>query len=408
MYLLDKIARGAQKYLRYRDGHIAVFTALIGLPLLLMVSVAMDMGNASAKRANLVAGIDAAALAAVIPANLTNDERIAYAKKAFTENYFGKEKVALDVKATRERVDIEAHIQVPTLLSGMVGKDFLDVRERASAVLTTNDVICALALDPSSAQAVTFKGQNVFKAPECSVQVNSSSPEAMISTASTPPSAKSFCVYGSHTGTYSPPARSNCTKIDDPYQGVPIPVSGPCDYVNYEAKQITTVLKPGTYCGGIRINKSKVTFNPGLYVIEDGPFQIVGASDVKGSGVSFALKGPSSFYSSVSQARIDLTAPATGTYKGLVIFQDKASNPGSTSTISGGTYVRLVGTLYFPTHVLNIGGNGDLGTLSEATSYIAYRLNFAGRSLVEIHVDHESGGIPPLLPRSDEGARLVK
>ena len=70
-------------YAENHDGQIAVLTALIGIPLLLMISIALDFGNASAKRASIAAGIDAAALAAVIPANLTDDERVAFVQKAF-------------------------------------------------------------------------------------------------------------------------------------------------------------------------------------------------------------------------------------------------------------------------------------------------------------------------------------
>ena len=74
-------------YFKSSDGHIAVVTALIGIPLLLAVSVALDLGNASSKRAKIAAGVDAAALASVIPGDLTDQERADFAKVAFYKNY---------------------------------------------------------------------------------------------------------------------------------------------------------------------------------------------------------------------------------------------------------------------------------------------------------------------------------
>ena len=80
----SQLARGVSNYFRNHGGHITTVTALIGLPLLLMISIALDIGNVSAKRASIA--LDAAALAAVIPANLTDDERIPFAKKgSFTK-----------------------------------------------------------------------------------------------------------------------------------------------------------------------------------------------------------------------------------------------------------------------------------------------------------------------------------
>jgi len=43
-----------------------------------------------------------------------------------------------------------------------------------------------------------------------------------------------------------------------------------------------------------------------------------------------------------------------------------------------------------------------------ATSFIAHNILFSGEAKVNVNVDHEKGGVPPIMPRSDEGARLVQ
>ena len=71
----------------------------------------------STKKGNVRAAIDAAALASVIPAHFTDTERANFAQEVFDKNYDGNLEVALDIGATRERVDIEAVSKVPTLFS---------------------------------------------------------------------------------------------------------------------------------------------------------------------------------------------------------------------------------------------------------------------------------------------------
>ncbi|NNC37562.1 MAG: hypothetical protein EX271_02775 [Acidimicrobiales bacterium] len=413
-------ARSVQKrYRENRDGHIAVVTALVGLPLLLMVSIALDLGNASAKRANIRAGADAAALASVIPANLSDDERAAFAKRAFVENYFGKEKVDLAVKATREQVDIEAHIQVPTLLSSMIGKDHIDVRERSSAIVTRADVVCVLALDPKGDRAIEFLDNAKFNSPECSVQANSTSSLAINSEVVTPPVAKSFCTSGVSRGRFSPLVKHACTPIVDPYANLIPPADGPCldmTALGIKGGRVinNTVLIPGTYCGSLTIDGTNITMLPGTYIMKDKSLWIKNGSQLTGKGVTIAFKGQNAIVEIESGSSVDLTGPATGPYKGLVFYQTKEglranhNLPSSTSTIIGGSSLKLTGTAYFPTQKLVITSDKPVAAQAPATALIAYNLQFGGQSVTEIHVDHETAGLPPLLPRSDEGARLIE
>ena len=106
-------------------------------------------------------------------------------------------------------------------------------------------------------------------------------------------------------------------------------------------------------------------------------------------------------------------APETGQFAGLVFYQkpadgtSSANYPDGQSIIGSGGGLDITGTAYFPTQELIITSDQPVASRAPATSFIAYRLKFAGASKTDIHVDHEAGGIPPLLPRSDEGARLV-
>jgi hypothetical protein len=79
-------------------------------------------------------------------------------------------------------------------------------------------------------------------------------------------------------------------------------------------------MNPGTYNGTINFNNNpNVTFNPGVYVIEGGGWNVNGGSWT-GSGVTFYFADSSKiqFNSGMSMT---LSAPTTGTYAGILFYE---------------------------------------------------------------------------------------
>jgi len=71
----------------------------------------------------------------------------------------------------------------------------------------------------------------------------------------------------------------------------------------------------------------------------------------------------------------------------------------------------VLGTLYFPKQEIKISGEeSQMGSHAPATSFIADKIEFAGKegSSVSVKVDHIRAGLPPMMPRVEDGARLVK
>jgi hypothetical protein len=73
------------------------------------------------------------------------------------------------------------------------------------------------------------------------------------------------------------------------------------------------------------------------------------------------------------KATMDLTAPTSGTYNGILFYQD-ASNS-STAKFAGGSGSTLTGILYFPDALVELVGGT---TSSSAVSVIASSMKFAG------------------------------
>lgn len=401
---------------RNTKGQITVITAIIGLPLLLICGYALDLNRTIAQKTNLGAALDAAALAAVIPANLTDSQRSQFAQEIFEENYVSKRPVDLDIAASRETVKITGKSHVNTVLSSFAGLQSIAFAKTSHAVLTRANVVCVLALAKSGSATIEFKDKMTFNSPACSVQANSSDPYAIQASTPNAPIAKSFCSAGGSQGTFIPLIKNNCTPVKDPFADkTPPPVPDtPCIKPTYKG---AAVLRPGVYCDGLKIDNANVIFKPGIYHIW-GEAIFTGSSVAMGKEVTLILRGTGNGIKLDNSAMVKFKAPANGPTAGIVFWQvyankdDPNAKPPSgisgKSEISASGGLNLVGAAYFPTHELTITSDRWAKARSPATSFIANRILFAGIGNVEVHVNHEAGGIPPILPRSDDGARLVE
>ena len=105
----------------------------------------------------------------------------------------------------------------------------------------------------------------------------------MVSDVTTPPAAKSFCIGGLSRGEFKPYIKHACSPIADPYANLTPPEDGPCINVKKLKGSFTalptsstledsigsgTVMVPGTYCKGLKIEGVQIRFTPGTYVIK--------------------------------------------------------------------------------------------------------------------------------------------
>jgi hypothetical protein len=84
--------------------------------------------------------------------------------------------------------------------------------------------------------------------------------------------------------------------------------------------------------------------------------------DVNGSNVTIVMTGPNGQAGDLiinSQANLNLSSPASGTYKGVLFYRDRrASN--IEIKINGGASSHLTGALYFPTSDITFAGNSGM------------------------------------------------
>src|SRR5207248_7647363 len=99
---------------------------------------------------------------------------------------------------------------------------------------------------------------------------------------------------------------------------------------------------------------TKLILNPGIYIIQGGGLAISSSASISGSGVMIynagskfpALGGSFGGISLTGSGSFSLTSPTSGTYAGILIFQER-DNAASLS-LSANAGLGLSGTIYAP------------------------------------------------------------
>jgi hypothetical protein len=96
------------------------------------------------------------------------------------------------------------------------------------------------------------------------------------------------------------------------------------------------------------------TMQPGIYVVSGGDFKINANANVSGSGVTIYIK-PGVNVSINGNATVNLAAPTSGTYSGMLFFGDRTGL--GNVTLNGTANSLLTGAIYFANQDINYLGN---------------------------------------------------
>lgn len=403
------------RFRRNIKGTTAIIFGLAMVPVMGLVGAAVDYGRSLSARTYLQSAADAGALAGASLNTNSQNSRSRQAKEAFEANLDGlsfgtSPQVTVSVDETT--VTVAASASVPTAVLGILNIKNLDVAVTSTAIREAGPPICVLALNPAAPKSVNIHGSSAaITAVDCAVHANSSDADmALFGSSSTTSVAGLFCANGGYHGSsFAPTPRSGCPVIRDPYANLPKPLTSGCDYNNFstETGTETVTLSPGIYCGGLKLKSAAAILQPGIYVIKDGSLNIQANADVKGKGVVFYFYGDRAGMTMSSKAKVELWAPFSGDYAGMVFIQDADSNPGYVNKLSGQSGVLIVGTLYFPTQGLTISGNGDFGADSPYMAIVADTFEFAGNGTMTVQLDEDRAGFDIDIPSSFFGSRLI-
>jgi Flp pilus assembly protein TadG len=224
--------------------------------------------------------------------------------------------------------------------------------------------------------------------------------------------AKAIGVVGteslSGSGTTTPAAVTGIAPITDPLSSVATapPAS---EYTSgcLTDPSITksTTIGPASPTGYVCYNgltfpkgSPTVTLNPGLYIINGQgsanaySLNVASGTTLNGTGVTFYFVNDASF-NITNGATLNLTAPTSGSYSGLLFYQD--SGDSAMDTFAGGSSGNLAGIFYLPAANLTF-ENGNSSTFS--TDLVVGSLDMSGAATLTPYAPL-SGASPLSSPR---------
>src|SRR5919106_986113 len=404
----------ARRLLRDQRGGIALLFGLMIGVLFAFGALAVDGAQLYVLKSKLQRTADAAALAAASQLPAEDDARamaLEYAVKNMSVEQHGSTLVDGDVDfgywhmGTRSFVPGGVPVNTAmvttrrsaangnpaaTYFARLMGYD--EVNIETTSVAGRVSAVCILALDPSGESAF-FVENGTMTADGCAVRVNSDDPQALDVTSNGVMDTLETCVTGGPRilGSVSPPPATGCPRVPDPLAGLAEPIVGGCGPTNLVLSAPNTYnLTPDTYCGGLEI-KGQATVNlaPGVYIIKNGPFTVTGQANVSGTGVTIFLTGNDAVIDMGGSGTIDLSAPITGDYAGILVFEDPDNPMLQSHSFRGGSNKSYSGVIYLPNGLAEYVGNG---AGSGGTPYfIAWRFAMSGNGELNLTYDPASG-----------------
>ncbi|HEX3429888.1 MAG TPA: pilus assembly protein TadG-related protein [Rhizomicrobium sp.] len=366
-----KTARRILARLASRSGNVSMMFAF-SLPVIIGIcGLGVDVGYWHYQARGLQTAADAAAYDGVVALNGGGNASTitTAATKGATDNGWSSSNGTIAVHSPPTSGTHQDAYSVQVVLTQNVSRFFsalyssTPVPESATAVATiAGNSVCILALNATAANEISISG-NANVQTDCDIVGDSSSSSAIDMAGAAQVTTPCAVTVGTAITT-SGLTLTKCTSVTthaqtvaDPYATVPQPaLSGTCLTVPL----IPLSLSPGWYCHGLSLASGPVTFQPGLYVVSGGNLILTAGAIANGTGVTFFIANG---YSTTvdGHAVLNLSAPTSGTYSGVLFFGDRSYTSG-TDTITGGSTSTITGAIYFPTQAVTYAGNGGSGT----------------------------------------------
>ena len=372
---------------RNEDGSVLILTAIFMVCIVGFLGFACDVGMFLLQKSAIQTAADCAAVAGIAQLNYAAVEgtsvetaaRAAAAQNGFTH---GQNGVTVTVNTppssgpyagTSGYVETIVARQVPTAFMRLFGYNSIGVSARAVAG-TGGGQGCIFALGTSNT-AISLSGGATVASTKCQIFDNSSGSSALSVSTGSSLSAKEIGVVGGYSASgtnISPVPTTGIIPTSDPLGYLQEPtIPGSCSSSQGFNGGSANSLTAGCYQGLSWQGSGSLNLGSGLYII-DGNLSLTGSGAVTGSNVTFYITGKTS----VTGGTLNLSAPTSGAYNSILIFQSRSSSENlKFSGMSGST---LNGIVYAPTANLTFTGS-SAGT-NYNISLVANTVSFSGQS----------------------------
>jgi Flp pilus assembly protein TadG len=270
---------------------------------------------------------------------------------------------------------------LPLMFSGLFLHSAPSVTATATAT-ASGPAVCIYVLAATSSQALLVNSNFNLDAPNCQIDVASTASPAAIFDSGATLTVQKTCIAGTATnnGATVGGLTTGCTTQANPYKGkLTDPTVGGCT-VNSANYSGTVNLSPGTYCGTFNFNGSgTVNLASGLYIFDGTTWNINSGWTITGSGVTFYFVNSSSYVQFNSGVTVSLTAPSSGTYANLLMYEPDGLATSSFAIDGTSTSGHaLQGIVYLPSR--NITFNSTYSGTADAFTLVVNELIFDNNS----------------------------
>ena len=377
---------------RDERGSVGMMFALMSTVVFGIIGGAIDLGRAMSPRATLQAAADAAALDGARVAALGVGDPVIAATNLFHLNVSSSalgdgtaattSLVQPAVSRSGKQITVTAETASATTFLQILGITSLPATAAAVAEAVTEENetsdpkggdACVLLLDPGKHHALLVNGSSYVSAPGCEFHVRSNrESEAVMINSNVHFDVKKTCTAGGYRkiggdqGVVGP-IEGHCSTASDPYAGtLPVPPIATCDANGSGSTGSrnnvgdTANMTPGTFCGNQNFNGNIKTINlaPGTYVLKNSRWTFNGK--LYGTGVTIYFADSNSYLQLNGQGSISITAPASGTYAGLLMYEPPNLSNLTQITVNGGSNSAIEGLIYLPSRDMTWNGNSGV------------------------------------------------
>lgn len=281
------------------------------------------------------------------------------------------------------------------------------VRASATATVVATGQYCVISLEETNSTGLTYQGSATVNL-GCGMATNSRGTNAVNAGGAANVVASPIAAVGGipSSTVFAPDTvlQPYSGKQPDPFADIAPPSSFPSGNcpnfrVNSNASQSTLTAnvdyKPmsnGYYCMGDMTLNGNVTLPSGVYVLDGGSLSIGAQANVSCSGCTFiftsrtADSNPQSIggISNINGgATINMSAPNSGTYSGILMYQDRRAplqSGNQANQVNGNSSSTYEGAFYFPSQRLLF--NGTSGMSTECVQMVARQVTFSGNTSI--------------------------
>jgi Flp pilus assembly protein TadG len=330
--------------------------------------------------------------------SLSRDQMVGLQSAPIIENAPTSGAYAGDTNAVK--VILETQQRLP--FSALFMQAAPTIRVEATATALSNGEFCVLALENSATVGIRMQGSATVEL-GCGLATNSVASNAVVASGSSTISASPVSAVGglAPSSNYAPGTEllPNSIRQFDPYAQLPQPEPSDCGNelrVGPNQARTVTNTSAGRCFRGMDL-RGTVHFEPGVYYIDSGSFSVGSQATVTGTGVTFVLTSstadtnPSSIATASINggATLQLSGPTSGTYAGVLFYQDRRAPNADGNRINGNSSSFFQGAFYFPAQGLEF--NGTTGMQTECIQIAARRVTFIGNSTITNQCPANSG-----------------